>query len=102
MIATGSSDKTVRLWRTDGECVRTLRGHKEWVYCLAFSPAGDILCSGSFDGTLRLWAVSAQLLLHIHTHVLYVSLAVLTCIAGRLQCVCIGEIMHLESESGPA
>jgi len=58
LVATGSSDTTIRLWRLDGECLRVLRGHKEWVYCLAFDPMGDILCSGAFDGTLRLWNVS--------------------------------------------
>ena len=47
----------MRIWRTDGECVRVLRGHREWVYTLDFAPLGDKLCSGSFDGTLRVWDV---------------------------------------------
>ena len=58
LVATGSSDTTVRLWRLDGECLRILRGHKEWVYSIAFDPMGDTLCSAAFDGTLRLWSVS--------------------------------------------
>lgn len=58
LVATGSSDTTVRLWRLDGECLRVLRGHKEWVYSVAFDPMGDILCSAGFDGMLRLWNVS--------------------------------------------
>ena len=58
LVATGSSDTTVRLWRLDGECLRVLRGHKEWVYSVAFDPMGDMLCSGAFDATLRLWNVS--------------------------------------------
>jgi len=58
LLATGSSDTSVRLWRLDGECLRVLRGHTEWVYSVAFDSMGDILCSAGFDGTLRLWNVS--------------------------------------------
>jgi WD40 repeat protein len=58
LVATGSSDTTVRLWRLDGECLRVLRGHTEWIYTVAFDSMGDKLCSGAFDGTLRLWGVS--------------------------------------------
>jgi WD40 repeat protein len=58
LVATGSSDTTVRLWRLDGECLRVLRGHTEWVYSIAFDPMGDTLCSAGFDGTLRLWNVA--------------------------------------------
>ena len=47
LLATGSSDRTVRLWRLDGHCTRVLRGHEEWVYCCAFNPVGEILCSGT-------------------------------------------------------
>ncbi len=46
LLATGGSDRTVRLWRLDGTCTRVLRGHEEWVYCCAFHPTGETLCSG--------------------------------------------------------
>jgi WD40 repeat protein len=32
-----------------------LAGHKGSVYCLAYDPLGEVLCSGSFDSTCLLW-----------------------------------------------
>ena len=32
-----------------------LSGHKGSVYCLAYDPQGEVLCSGSFDSTCLLW-----------------------------------------------
>ena len=55
-LASGSYDKTIRLWDAEtGEHKQTLRGHTEGVTCLAFSPDDRILASGSWDRTIRLW-----------------------------------------------
>jgi len=56
ILASGSRDRTLRLWDTDtGEHKMTLEGHTNGVTCLAFSPDGRTLASGSWDRTLRLW-----------------------------------------------
>jgi WD40 repeat protein len=38
---------------------KVLEGHKDLVRCIAFSPDGDKLASGSNDGTIRLWEVGS-------------------------------------------
>jgi WD40 repeat protein len=48
----------VRLWRLpDGQALATLCGHTDGVTCLAVSPDGRLLVSGSHDHTVRLWRV---------------------------------------------
>ena len=60
-LATGSTDKTIRLWDMASGTARLARvyqGHSEEVSSLAFSPDGKTLASGSNDQSVRLWRVS--------------------------------------------
>ncbi len=60
-MASGSGDKTVKLWRVESQKeVTTLQGHDNTVYSVAFSPDGKYLASGSSDNTVKLWSVESQ------------------------------------------
>ena len=55
-VASGSYDKTVRLWdAVTGAPLQTLEGHSRSVSSVAFSPDGKQVASGSDDETVRLW-----------------------------------------------
>ncbi|MEV5796591.1 nSTAND1 domain-containing NTPase [Streptomyces collinus] len=55
-LATGSTDRTARLWDTaTGRLRATLKGHHDLVNTVAFSPDGRTLATGSDDQTVRLW-----------------------------------------------
>jgi WD40 repeat protein/serine/threonine protein kinase len=59
LLASGSSDNTIRLWDVRTGAVRTLRGHDDAVMDVEFSPDGALLASASDDKTVRLWDVGA-------------------------------------------
>lgn len=59
LLATGSDDRTVRLWETrTGSLVNTLGGAQGGVYYVTFSPDGRLLASLSGDDRPRVWDVS--------------------------------------------
>ena len=74
MFASGSGDKTIKLWDSNGTFLRTLSGHAGQVYAVAFSPDGQWLFSGSLDGTAKIWRVAdgtLQYTLVGHTSAIY-------------------------------
>ncbi|MBE9127148.1 MULTISPECIES: hypothetical protein [unclassified Coleofasciculus] len=61
-LASGSADKTIKLWRKDGKLLETLPGHTAEVYSVSFSPDGEILASASADKTIKLWSQEGKLI----------------------------------------
>ncbi|HEX5727750.1 MAG TPA: GTP-binding protein, partial [Longimicrobiaceae bacterium] len=56
LIATGSSDRTLRVWDAlSGRLLRTHRGHTDRVLSVAFHPTGVTLATGGADRTIRIW-----------------------------------------------
>jgi WD40 repeat protein len=68
-IVSGSLDKSLKLWdATSGSLVREFKaykekefekGHRDGVFCLAISPDGKLLASGSSDHAVKLWDVAS-------------------------------------------
>jgi WD40 repeat protein/serine/threonine protein kinase len=56
-IASGSGDKTVRVWSADGRgAPLVLSGHTEVVLSVSFRPDGRRIASASGDRTVRVWS----------------------------------------------
>jgi len=66
LIATGSDDKTVRIWDTrTGELLTRLDGHALSITRLAFSADGSRLASASPDRTIRIWDIDTSEMLRV-------------------------------------
>ncbi|BAZ08603.1 WD-40 repeat protein [Calothrix sp. NIES-4071] len=71
IIASGSTDRTVKLWETDDEgkvlSLRTLK-HDGVVMGVAISANGQRLATASGDATIKLWTLQGQLLATLKGH----------------------------------
>ena len=64
-IASGSRDRTIKLWEAStGKLVMTFEGHESEVNAVCFNPDGNYIASGSGsllgskDNTIKLWEAS--------------------------------------------
>src|SRR5439155_14424777 len=65
-LASGSNDRTIRLWEAqEGRTRLVFSGHSGVVEGLAFTPDGGSLLSGSEDGTMLLWEVERGLCVRV-------------------------------------
>ncbi|MEM9271716.1 MAG: AAA-like domain-containing protein [Cyanobacteria bacterium P01_F01_bin.143] len=55
IIATASTDRSIKLWTQNGELIKTLAGHDAAVWQVNFSPEGDKLISSSEDRSVIVW-----------------------------------------------
>lgn len=79
LLASGSGDKTVRLWDVATQTpIFTCTGHSNWVLFVAWSPDGKKVASGGMDNVVRIWdpVTGKQLGTPLKGHKRYV-----TCIA---------------------
>lgn len=65
LLATSNANGEIYLWRvSDGQCVLTCKGHRNWVRRIIFSPDGTVVASSSEDRTIRIWQVETGICLH--------------------------------------
>ncbi|KAL9568837.1 hypothetical protein ACKAV7_007054 [Fusarium commune] len=59
LIASGSHDKTVKIWNiATGKEEQTLKGHTNSVSSVVFSNNGKLIASGSYDNTVKIWNIA--------------------------------------------
>ena len=61
LLAVGGDDHDIHVWEVGtGKLVRKLKGHSDWVRCLAFAPDNRTLASAGNDGRVLLWSVDSD------------------------------------------
>lgn len=76
VLASGSSDGTLRLWDRKGKPLRTIRAGTS-VWCVAFSRHGDQVICGLKDGRIKIYNTNGKLLNTLSGHSMgVISLAV--------------------------
>ncbi len=67
-ILSAGGDDTIRLWRDNGELLKSIEGHQRSVHSAVWSPKGDTFASASADHSVRLWTGAGDLIAVLSGH----------------------------------
>jgi WD40 repeat protein len=104
LLAGAGDDHIIRVWRkSDGQLIKALRGHQDWVRSVAFSPDGKTLVTAGEDRSIIFWDVDSGRAVKTlpsqeqATYCLHYNPA-----GGMLAGVGFRATLHMYSESGDA
>jgi len=60
LVASVSADKTVKIWKINGEEIDTLEKHEETINSVAFSNNSEMLATASDDETVKVWSLDGS------------------------------------------
>lgn len=64
--STANQDCTIRVWdMKNGQCLRIMEGHTNFVSCILEIPGSNCIISGSWDHTLRIWDLKSGKCIHV-------------------------------------
>ena len=67
-FASASLDHTIRLWRADGEFIRSIEAAAASVTSINFSPTAPLLAATYSDTVVRLWSLEGELVQQLEGH----------------------------------
>ena len=100
IFATTSQDNTVKLWSRDGKLLRTLTGHKDWVWSVSFSPNDRKIATASRDKTVKFWSIDGNLIRTLDAHKNSVTSVSFSPDGKQITSAGVGSNVKFWSESG--
>jgi WD40 repeat protein len=62
LIASGSADGMLQIWRSNGQLVKTIAAHQGTIHAVRFSADGQMIATGGEDATVKIWQPDGRLL----------------------------------------
>lgn len=68
IAAADDTTPEAKVWNLEGDLITTLKGHRQGIASVRFSPNGQLLATASWDKTIKLWTLNGKLIRTLQGH----------------------------------